>query len=205
MNSQNNYHSLAIRLLAAFLPPWWGWNKQTLLWKERDSVKSLPSHLHFLHFIHYLKFWHLLLISFIHFEIHMTKLLFKSTWINLASINSPSMCWTKSKYISQEDKQPWLLAVKTCDCDLIWGMGRLSIKSYPGFYCYLKTDVFWIAFFFSKDWHCHIFQDEQFSKGAFYFLINVIRILLYPNLLPSWVSFCYIHSVISWKHHVWFM
>lgn len=52
-----------------------------------------------------LKFWHLLLISFIQFEIHMTKLLFKPIWINLASITSPSMCWTKSKYISQGDKQ----------------------------------------------------------------------------------------------------
>lgn len=59
-----------------------------------------------------LKSWHLLLISFISFEIHMTKLLLKPAWINLASIPSPSMCWTKSKYISQEDKQPWLFSSK---------------------------------------------------------------------------------------------
>lgn len=73
------------------------------------------------------------------------------------------------------------------------GVGRHSIKPYPGFYCCLKTDIFWIAIFFSREWHCHIFQDKQFSKGASSFLTNVIWSLLYPNLLPSWVILCYIH------------
>lgn len=73
-----------------------------------------------------LKSWHLLLISFIQFEIHMTKLLLKPAWINLASIPSPSMCWTKSKYISQEDKQPWLFSSKDMWRRFLWGVRRLN-------------------------------------------------------------------------------
>lgn len=70
-----------------------------------------------------LKSWHLLLIGFIQFEIHMTKLLFKPTWINLASITAPSMCWTKPKYISREDKRPWLLSCEDMWLVFHWGGG----------------------------------------------------------------------------------
>lgn len=50
-SSQNNYHSPATPYLAAFLPPWQGWSKQTLLWKE-SCAKRLPFLLHFLYFTH---------------------------------------------------------------------------------------------------------------------------------------------------------
>lgn len=94
-----------------------------------------------------LKTWHLLLIGFIQFEIHMTKLLFKPTWINLASITSPSMCWAKSKYISQEDKQPWLFSSEDMRLRFHLGWETLN-KAISGFLllfeyrCILDCDIF---------------------------------------------------------------
>lgn len=48
--------------------------------------------------------------------------------------------------------------------------------------------------FLSNDQHGHICPDEKFAKAASCFLINVTPSLLYPHLLPSWVSLCCLHS-----------
>lgn len=78
--------------------------------KRREYITRLPFPCLFLASLSgILKARHSLLISSTEFESHMTKLLSKTTWIKLASITSSGKCWTKSKYISQEDKHPLLL------------------------------------------------------------------------------------------------
>lgn len=121
-----------------------------------------------------LKCWQLLLISFIQLEMHMTKLFLKPAWINLASIPSPSMCWTKSKFISQGGKQPWLFSSKDMWRRFHLGVRRLPVEPYPSFYCCSKIDVFRIVIFLSNDRHCAIFPDEPLPKAASSFFINGI-------------------------------
>lgn len=46
--------------------------------------------------------------------------------------------------------------------------------------------------FFSKDWRCHIFQDEQFPKATSYIFINVILCFTPTCFLPEFPSAAYI-------------
>lgn len=76
---------------------------------------------------------------------------------------------------------------------IAFGSGETLDKALSRFLLLFEDGYILDCHFFSREWHCHIFQDKQFSKGASSFLTNVIWSLLYPNLLPSWVILCYIH------------
>lgn len=134
-----------------------------------------------------------MLISFIQYEIHMTKLLSKPTCINLASITSPSMCWAKSKYISQEDKYPWLFSYKR----------RATMISFGSEETLNKTVFRFLLLF--EDWNilnCHFFPKPNTAmffrwavpKSSFLLAYKCNTVFVLPSIccLPEFLSAAFI-------------